>query len=403
MLRVNIAEHLWVLQVGLTLVVVESTVTSIYVCYAEDPALISRWDPDFAEHMTEILHQRLQHRSGRAVPTHAARVQLPKPLPEVRQTWTTLENYYQQKIRQEQHQQGERHGNTERPSSNCTEKEPKIPYRKLWETVRSMHKFFSLLQTCLYLKEELSVLLWSLVHDFRMKIVCLHGQRSLQIALFLPPWGFGNCRWFHIFISLLHPAREFQQLLCNLSLNWSLLYCQCSVFLGEVFSMGILWRAPNSLDAIFQTDKFYFCSYALIWRIPGSEVINLLSVGACPETKRKIFLGFFYADEMGFKMRVQWPCFVSAGAFNGICYVFALYCANITSCFLVDWVRIMGFGPASYKDFVSHCLLVNRVKSMLFSLTHLESFSEWFNLVLVVLIVSMNFSEFSGEKTGFSL
>ncbi len=105
-------------------------------------------------------------------------------------------------------------------------------------------------------------------------------------------------------------------------------------------------------------------------------MINLLSVGACPETKRKIFLGFFYADEMGFKMRVQWPCFVSAGAFNGICYVFALYCANITSCFLVDWVRIMGFGPASYKDFVSHCLLVNRVKSMLFSLTHLESFSE---------------------------
>jgi len=72
--------------VGLTLVVVESTVTSIYVCYAEDPALISRWDPDFAEHMTEILHQRLQHRSGRAVPTHVARVQLPKPLPEVRQT-----------------------------------------------------------------------------------------------------------------------------------------------------------------------------------------------------------------------------------------------------------------------------------------------------------------------------
>jgi hypothetical protein len=135
-----------------------------------------------------------------------------------------------------------------------------------------------------------------------MKIVCLHGQRSLQIALFLPPWGFGNCRWFHIFISLLHPMREFQQLLCNLWLNWSWLYCQCSVFLGEVFSMGILWRAPNSLDAIFQTDKFSFFSYALIWCIPGSEVINLLSVGACPETKRKIFLGFFYAYEMGFKI-----------------------------------------------------------------------------------------------------
>jgi hypothetical protein len=35
----------------------------------------------------------------------------------------------------------------------------------------------------------------------------------------------------------------------------------------------------------------------------------------------------------------------------------------------------MGFGPASYKGVVSCCLLVDRVKSMLFSLTHLESFS----------------------------
>jgi hypothetical protein len=143
--------------------------------------------------------------------------------------------------------------------------------------------------------------------------------------------------------------REFQQLLCNLWLNWSWLYCQCSVFLGEVFSRGILWRAPNSLDAIFQTDKFSLVSFMLM--------------------------------KWGLKLRVQWPCFVSAGAFNGICYVFALYCANITSCclhvgfFLVDWVRIMGFGPASYKDFVFRCLLVNRVKSMLVSLTHLESFS----------------------------
>jgi len=31
-------------------------------------------------------------------------------------------------------------------------------------------------------------------------------------------------------------------------------------------------------------------------------VINLLSVGACPEKKRKIFLDFFFADEMGFKI-----------------------------------------------------------------------------------------------------
>lgn len=147
--------------------------------------------------------------------------------------------------------------------------------------MRSTHKFFSLLQTRLHLKKELSVLLWSLVHDFRMKIVCLHGQRSLQIASFLPPWGFGNCRWFHIFISLLHPMREFQQLLCNLWLNWSWLYCQCSVFLGEVFSMGILWRAPNSLDAIFQADKFSFffiCSnlmYSWQWSDKSTECRSL--------------------------------------------------------------------------------------------------------------------------------
>jgi hypothetical protein len=57
------------------------------------------------------------------------------------------------------------------------------------------------------------------------------------------------------------------------------------------------------------------------------------------------------------------------------CIVQTLPCCLHVGFFLVDWVRIMGFGPASYKDFVSHCLLVNRVKSMLFSLTHLERFS----------------------------
>jgi hypothetical protein len=98
--------------------------------------------------------------------------------------------------------------------------------------------------------------------------------------------------------------------------------------------MDILWRAPNSLDAIFQTDKFSVFSYALIWHIPGSEVINVLSVRACPETKRKSSLVSFMLMKWGLKLKVQWPCFVSAGAFNGICYVFALYCANITSCCL---------------------------------------------------------------------
>lgn len=71
--------------VGLTLVVVESTVTSIYVCYAEDPALIIQWDPEFADEIAENLLQRLQHRSGRDVPAHMVGVQLPKapPMPEV--------------------------------------------------------------------------------------------------------------------------------------------------------------------------------------------------------------------------------------------------------------------------------------------------------------------------------
>ncbi|KAJ9563734.1 hypothetical protein OSB04_008894 [Centaurea solstitialis] len=52
--------------VGLAMVVVESAVTSIYICYAEDPLLIHRWDPEFFNQMSETLHQRLQHRSARA-------------------------------------------------------------------------------------------------------------------------------------------------------------------------------------------------------------------------------------------------------------------------------------------------------------------------------------------------
>ncbi|KAG0492747.1 hypothetical protein HPP92_006145 [Vanilla planifolia] len=52
--------------VGLAVVVVESAVTSIYICYAEDPSLIHRWDAEFFEQMSEALHQRLQYRSARA-------------------------------------------------------------------------------------------------------------------------------------------------------------------------------------------------------------------------------------------------------------------------------------------------------------------------------------------------
>ncbi|XP_025620700.1 uncharacterized protein [Arachis hypogaea] len=53
-------------QVGLAMVVVESAVTSIYICYAEDPLLIQRWDTEFFNQLSETLHQRLQHRSARA-------------------------------------------------------------------------------------------------------------------------------------------------------------------------------------------------------------------------------------------------------------------------------------------------------------------------------------------------
>ncbi|KAG9458132.1 hypothetical protein H6P81_002640 [Aristolochia fimbriata] len=52
--------------VGLAMTVVESAVTSIYICYAEDPSLIHRWDAEFFNQMSEALHQRLQHRSARA-------------------------------------------------------------------------------------------------------------------------------------------------------------------------------------------------------------------------------------------------------------------------------------------------------------------------------------------------
>nr|XP_043606864.1 CTL-like protein DDB_G0274487 [Erigeron canadensis] len=51
--------------IGLAMVVVESAVTSIYICYAEDPLLIHRWDPEFFNQMSETLHERLQHRSLR--------------------------------------------------------------------------------------------------------------------------------------------------------------------------------------------------------------------------------------------------------------------------------------------------------------------------------------------------
>ncbi|CAI0552455.1 unnamed protein product [Linum tenue] len=51
--------------VGVAMVVVESAVTSMYICYAEDPLLIHRWDAEFFSQLSEALHQRLRHRSAR--------------------------------------------------------------------------------------------------------------------------------------------------------------------------------------------------------------------------------------------------------------------------------------------------------------------------------------------------
>ncbi|XP_058107931.1 uncharacterized protein LOC131251304 isoform X2 [Magnolia sinica] len=69
-------------QVGLAMVVVESAVTSIYICYAEDPSLINRWDPEFFNQMSEALHQRLQHRSARRqVINHRLDAQIQAALP----------------------------------------------------------------------------------------------------------------------------------------------------------------------------------------------------------------------------------------------------------------------------------------------------------------------------------
>lgn len=56
--------------VGLTVVVIESAVTSLYICYARDPSLIGQWDAGFHKEVCETLHLRLQHRSGHDVPGH---------------------------------------------------------------------------------------------------------------------------------------------------------------------------------------------------------------------------------------------------------------------------------------------------------------------------------------------
>eukprot|EP00897_Mesotaenium_endlicherianum_P001485 jgi/Mesen1/1364/ME000013S00859 len=53
--------------VGMTVAIIQSTVTAVYVVFAADPTLIGRIDPEFSAQLVEINHSRLQHRSGKSV------------------------------------------------------------------------------------------------------------------------------------------------------------------------------------------------------------------------------------------------------------------------------------------------------------------------------------------------
>ncbi|GAQ80755.1 hypothetical protein KFL_000610330 [Klebsormidium nitens] len=49
--------------IGLVTAVIEAGVTTIYVMFAEDPALISRWDPEFGSELEAMLNERLARRA----------------------------------------------------------------------------------------------------------------------------------------------------------------------------------------------------------------------------------------------------------------------------------------------------------------------------------------------------
>ena len=51
------------LQIGLVTAVIEAGVTTIYVMFVEDPALISRWDPEFGSELEAMLNERLARRA----------------------------------------------------------------------------------------------------------------------------------------------------------------------------------------------------------------------------------------------------------------------------------------------------------------------------------------------------
>lgn len=51
------------LQIGLVTAVIEAGVTTIYVLFAENPALISRWDSEFATELEAMLNERLARRA----------------------------------------------------------------------------------------------------------------------------------------------------------------------------------------------------------------------------------------------------------------------------------------------------------------------------------------------------
>lgn len=72
-----------VLQVSVTLTVVDAAVAAIYVVYAEDPILLSAVDAQFVAQLSEALLLRLQKRSGHRVEMNLASSGLPGGVPPV--------------------------------------------------------------------------------------------------------------------------------------------------------------------------------------------------------------------------------------------------------------------------------------------------------------------------------
>ena len=71
------------MQVGVSLMLVISAVAATYVVCAEDPSLIGAVDAEFAAQLLDMLHLRLQHRSGKPVVPNLASTGVPGGIPPV--------------------------------------------------------------------------------------------------------------------------------------------------------------------------------------------------------------------------------------------------------------------------------------------------------------------------------